>query len=139
MIMASAGWGDPARRKGLPPAASGWLASRVGRRSPSVPSPVATLPPHRLSESQLAALRATGADVDLSDDARIARAAGRSYLDLLALRSGSFAVPDAVVRPTAEQVGAVLRTGVTMVPFGGGTSVVGGVAPLGSPVVALDL
>ena len=137
--MTPAGWGDPARRKGLPPAAADWLASRVGRGAPSTPAPIAELPAHRLSAEQLAALRATGAEVDLSDEARIARAAGRSYLDLLALRSGAFAVPDAVVRPTADQVGAVLRTGVTVVPFGGGTSVVGGVAPLGSSVVALDL
>jgi alkyldihydroxyacetonephosphate synthase len=69
----------------------------------------------------------------------VSRAAGRSYLDLLSLRTGAFPVPDAVVRPTADQVGAVLRAGVSVVPFGGGTSVVGGVAPLGSPVVALDL
>ena len=57
------------------------------------------LPAPRLTPEQLAALRATGAEVDLSDEARVARAAGRSYLDLLALRSGSFDVPDAVVRP----------------------------------------
>jgi alkyldihydroxyacetonephosphate synthase len=138
-VMVHAGWGDPTRRKGLPPSAAEWLASRVGRGMPSTPAPVADLPPHRLSGEQLAALRATGAEVDVSDEARVARAAGRSYLDLLALRSGRFDVPDAVVRPTADQVGAVLRVGVAVVPFGGGTSVVGGVAPLGSPVVALDL
>jgi alkyldihydroxyacetonephosphate synthase len=137
--MVHAGWGDPTRRKGLPSAAVSWLTSRVGRGTPSVPAPLADLPPSRLEAGQLAALRATGADVDLSDAARVSRAAGRSYLDLLSLRSGAFPVPDAVVRPTADQVGAVLRAGVTVVPFGGGTSVVGGVAPLGSPVVALDL
>ncbi len=137
--MTHAGWGDPQRRKGLPPAADSWLEKAVGRGQRSTPAPVADLPPSRLDAAQLRALRDTGADVDLSDEARIAKAAGRSYLDLLSLRSGSFDVPDAVVRPTADQVGAVLRTGVTVVPFGGGTSVVGGVAPLGGPVVALDL
>ncbi|MCU1623841.1 MAG: Alkyldihydroxyacetonephosphate synthase [Frankiales bacterium] len=137
--MVHAGWGDPARRKGLPSGAVSWLTSRVGRGTPSVPAPLADLPPSRLDADQLAALRSTGADVDLSDEARVSRAAGRSYLDLLSLRTGAFPVPDAVVRPTADQVGAVLRAGVSVVPFGGGTSVVGGVAPLGSPVVALDL
>ena len=138
--MVHAGWGDPARRKGLPTAAASWLESQVGRGTPSTPAPVAALPAPRLDAAQLAALRATGADVDLSDEARVSRAAGRSYLDLLALRSGTFAVPDAVVRPgSAAEVAAVLRTGIAVVPFGGGTSVVGGVAPLGSPVVALDL
>src|SRR4051812_18903981 len=137
--MTHAGWGDPTRRKGLPAQAADWLSDRVGRGTPSVPARVPALPAPRLTEAQLAALRGTGAEVDLSDEARVSRAAGRSYLDLLALRSGSFDVPDAVVRPSVDQVGAVLRAGVPVVPFGGGTSVVGGVAPLGSPVVALDL
>jgi len=139
MTMVHAGWGDPSRRKGLPEPVVGWLAHKVGRGAAGEPAPVASVPPSRLTDAQLAALRGTGAEVDLSDEARVARAAGRSYLDLLALRSGTFDVPDAVVRPTADQVGAVLRTGVTVVPFGGGTSVVGGVAPLGETVVALDL
>jgi alkyldihydroxyacetonephosphate synthase len=139
MVMATAGWGDPSRRKGLPSSAVAWLTKAVGEPVPSTPAALAPLPPPRLTEGQLTALRATGAEVDVSDEARVARAAGRSYLDLLALRSGTFDVPDAVVRPTADQVGAVLATGVTVVPFGGGTSVVGGVAPLGGPVVALDL
>jgi len=104
------------------------------------------LPAGRLSADQRAALAATGAAVLLDDEARVRDAAGRSYLDLLALRSGAFDAPDAVVEPTAEQVGAVLAAcashGIAVVPFGGGTSVVGGVAPLrGShdAVIALDL
>jgi alkyldihydroxyacetonephosphate synthase len=137
--MTPVGWGDPARRKGLPPAAASWLARQVGTAGPSAPQAAAPLPPSRLSPEQLAGLRATGAEIDLSDESRIARAAGRSYLDLLSLRSGAFRVPDAVVRPTAEQVAAVLRCGVPLVPFGGGTSVVGGVTPPTTPGVALDL
>jgi alkyldihydroxyacetonephosphate synthase len=104
------------------------------------------LPAGRLSADQRAALAATGAAVLLDDEARVRDAAGRSYLDLLALRSGAFDAPDAVVEPTAEQVGAVLAAcashGIAVVPFGGGTSVVGGVAPLRGPhsaVIALDL
>ena len=146
--MVHAGWGDPGRRTGLPPAALAWLQSRVGSGSPTRPVPLeeVAVPASRLSGAQLEALRATGATVLVDDAARALRAAGRSYLDLLSLRSGTFTAPDAVVLPSATQVGAVLAacaaSGVAVVPFGGGTSVVGGVAPLAGPhpaVVSLDL
>jgi len=147
--MAHAGWGDPSRRTGLSRDAAAWLTSRVGSVRPSTPVPLAevAIPASRLSEPDLAALRATGADILVDDVSRALRAAGRSYLDLLALRSGAFPAPDAVVLPgSAEQVSLVLRAcaalGVAVVPFGGGTSVVGGVSPIAgtfSCVVALDL
>ncbi len=75
-------------------------------------------------------------------------AAGRSYLDLIELRSGRLEhAPDAVVTPGDEaEVGAVLRlcadAACAVVPFGGGTSVVGGVSALrgaNRAVLALDL
>jgi alkyldihydroxyacetonephosphate synthase len=52
--------------------------------------------------------------------------------------------PDLVVRPrTADEVAAVLDwcsdADVAVVPWGGGTSVVGGVTPPGGPAVSLDL
>jgi alkyldihydroxyacetonephosphate synthase len=137
--MVHAGWGDPARRKGLPEGAASWLADRVGTGAPSTVASVAPLPASRLTEDDVAALGA-----DTSSDARVRCAAGRSYQDLLSLRSGAFAVPDGVVAST--DVGAVLRTcaerGIAVVPFGGGTSVVGGVSPLTGEhraVIALDL
>nr|WP_290053161.1 FAD-binding oxidoreductase [Amycolatopsis sp. MEP2-6] len=91
-----------------------------------------------------------GAENVLVDDAaRLARATGLSYLDLLRRRSAAveFPVPDAVVLPAdAEEVQAVLdacvRHDIGVVPFGGGTSVVGGVAALRgekASVIALDL
>ena len=67
---------------------------------------------------------------------RIRRAAGRGYPDLVRLRSGRLDdAPDAVVLPgSAAEVKRVLeicaREGIAVVPFGGGTSVVGGVEPL---------
>lgn len=146
--MVHAGWGDPARRTGLPPEARTWLARRLGPATPGepVPLPEVTLHPSRLDPAQRAALEATGAEVLADQETRARDAAGRSYLDLLALRSGTFEAPDAVVQPTADQVGAVLQAcaaeGIAVVPFGGGTSVVGGVSPLRgdhSAVVALDL
>ncbi|HEY3469821.1 MAG TPA: FAD-binding oxidoreductase [Amycolatopsis sp.] len=91
-----------------------------------------------------------GAENVLVDDAaRLARATGLSYLDLLRRRSptADFPVPDAVVLPAGpDEVQAVLeacvRHDVGVVPFGGGTSVVGGVAALRggkTAVIALDL
>ena len=68
------------------------------------------------------------------DEIRVLRTRGKSYLDLLAQRAGDFAsAPDAVVAPAdAAGVAAVLHAcaeeGVAVVPFGGGTSVVGGLA-----------
>jgi alkyldihydroxyacetonephosphate synthase len=79
---------------------------------------------------------------------RIAHAAGRGYADLVRLRSGELeGAPDAVVLPSShEQVRALLELcadrSIAVVPFGGGTSVVGGVAPLRGQhdaVLALDM
>ncbi len=91
--------------------------------------------------------RGTIATVD-SHEHRLRRAAGKSYPDLIRMRSGAVgAAPDAIFLPTsAEQVAVVLRAcaneGVAVVPFGGGTSVVGGVTPLAGDcerVISLDL
>lgn len=79
---------------------------------------------------------------------RIRHANGQNYLDLLALRNGSLEhAPDAVIVPESEaRIAAILEAcsaaGVAVVPFGGGSSVVGGVTPLrGSHdhVISLDL
>jgi alkyldihydroxyacetonephosphate synthase len=84
------------------------------------------------------------AEVRDDREARVLRCRGKSYLDLLAQRAGDcVAAPDAVVAPgDVAQVAAVLRecadAGVAVVPFGGGTSVVGGLSGE-SPFVSLDL
>jgi alkyldihydroxyacetonephosphate synthase len=79
---------------------------------------------------------------------RVRHAAGRGYPDLVRLRSGRLErAPDAVVLPAErDQVARVLeacvREGVAVVPFGGGTSVVGGVEPLANGferLISLDL
>lgn len=86
--------------------------------------------------------------VRLDAEPRAAHANGMSYLDLLRRRTGQApAAPDAVVLPAdTGEVAAVLRAcvqhDVAVVPFGGGTSVVGGVMPERGPcaaVIALDL
>jgi len=144
------GWGDPERRTGLPPHAAGFLREELGATAPTLPAGPPALTPSALPAAAAAALgEAVGPEhLLVDDDARLLRAAGRSYLDLLRLRgSGLVDAPDAVVLPgTAAEVAAVLRAcvdaGVAVVPFGGGTSVVGGVTPLRgrfAAVVALDL
>jgi len=108
------------------------------------------LPSAQLPEGARAELQALLGDDAVRDDhaERVKHAAGRGYPDLVRLRAGELAeAPDAVLYPgRPEQVGALLQVcakrSIAVVPFGGGTSVVGGVAPLSADhaaVVALDL
>ena len=147
------GWGDPAHPPALPAHALDFLRASVGIAPESRP-PVALervhLAPTRLTESLLDELRALlGAEHVREDRAdRIVHAAGKGYPDLVRLRAGEpEGAPDAVVYPGAhEQLRALLglcaRSSLAVVPFGGGTSVVGGVAPLRGEhraVIALDM
>jgi alkyldihydroxyacetonephosphate synthase len=78
---------------------------------------------------------------------RLTHARGQAYRDITRNLAGDIGpVPDAVARPRTEQdVIKVLDhcgdNGIVVIPFGGGTSVVGGVEPRGieGPVVTLDL
>jgi alkyldihydroxyacetonephosphate synthase len=104
------------------------------------PVPLATiqLPEPRLSPADLERLASALGQTGLSQDRheRVLHAAGRSYRDLLALRSGDLRhVPDAVAYPETEEevvrlLAAAAELDVAVVPFGGGSSVVGGVEPL---------
>ncbi|CAM2799715.1 FAD-binding oxidoreductase [Saccharomonospora xinjiangensis] len=136
----------------LPPHAVSWLTRRIGPLSPSVPAaePAFTVPPSALPTAAHAALaEVVGSDHVLDGESeRLGRAGGLSYLDLLRRRHpGDLAVPDAVVVPgDPDEVQRVVDVcsahDIAVVPFGGGTSVVGGVAALrgGKPaVIALDL
>lgn len=148
-----AGWGDPAHAVELPDAVTALLEQALGvrrpQRAPARPGDI-ELPPPALSPRILDALTAAvGADhVHTDRDARLRHTRGRSTPDLLKLRAGDATdAPDAVVLPGGhEEVLAVLRActehRVAVVPFGGGTSVVGGLAPRRAGfagVVALDL
>ena len=67
------------------------------------------------------------------DDDRLAHAYGRSYRDLVRIRSGSVdSAPDLVVYPETHEdvvtvVDACQKQGAALMPFGGGTNVVGAV------------
>ena len=78
-----------------------------------------------------------GAGHFVSDDVgRLLRAGGKSTLDLLRRRDdGVQDAPDAVLLPGGEDdVAAILKyctqQSIAVVPFGGGTSVVGGLDPI---------
>ena len=85
--------------------------------------------------------------LDTDPEARVRHARGQSLPDLLDLRFGRLdAVPDAVARPAhRSEVRAILdlarATGTRLIPYGGGTSVVGGVnaRPSPDPLVTVDL
>jgi alkyldihydroxyacetonephosphate synthase len=148
------GWGEPGAGPALPDHAAAVLREWLGVSGAVVSSPVALADVRMRAPVVPAALRpelerAVGAEHVSEERAiRVLRAAGKSYLDLLALRAGACEdAPDVVVAPSDHaQVEAVLGAcagaGAAVIPFGGGTSVVGGVAPLrGSfeTAVSLDL
>ena len=147
------GWQRADERVELPAAVRTLLVEGLGfaeRPSPPVDLAQIRLPPSRLPERAQADLAAAvGARHVLVDqETRVRHCRGRSTADLLALRSGTGDdAPDAVVTPAGhDEVAAVLaacaRHRVAVVPFGGGTSVVGGLAPARAgfaAVVALDV
>ncbi len=142
-------WGDPAAAAPLPAAARGLVELAFGlEERPPVTHPAVPAP--AIGTDLLDGLRAlVGAGHVLTDDAtRRLRTRGKSTPDLLRARSGDLAdAPDAVVRPDGpDQVAAVLAYAVehhlAVVPFGGGTSVTGGLAARRegyAGVVSLDL
>jgi alkyldihydroxyacetonephosphate synthase len=147
------GWGDPGHPAGLSPQSLAFLARSVGiveTPRPPVALGAVELPPCALDEDALAELRSVAGAQDVRTDRleRVLHAAGRGYPDLVRLRSGELeGAPDAVVHPgSREQLRALLEhcasSSIAVVPFGGGTSVVGGVAPLRGDhgaVIALDM
>jgi alkyldihydroxyacetonephosphate synthase len=147
------GWGDPAQPPALPPHALGFLRESVGiaeQPRPPVALERVRLEPSSISPALLGELRTIlGADGVLDTPGeRVLHAAGKGYPDLVRQRAGEpEGAPDAVLYPSDhDQLRAVLelcaRASLAVVPFGGGTSVVGGVAPLRGEhggVLALDM
>jgi alkyldihydroxyacetonephosphate synthase len=132
-------WGAAVPSHDLDPRAAAYVAEVLG---PPVPSPAVALSqvepgPCRLDPAALAALAGAVGEghVHMDRESRLAHAGGLSYVDLLERRSATRPeVPDVVVSPGShEDVVGVLAAaeagGFAVVPFGGGTSVVGGVRP----------
>lgn len=136
------GWGNINTTYPLPPSAAAYLANRVGQGT-SYPDAVresvlAAVPPSRLPEHPLITADPAG---------RLDHARGQSLPDWVALRSGRIGTfPDGVAYPTsAEEVSTLLQfarqTDTKLIPYGGGSSVVGHINPQPGdrPVLTLDL
>lgn len=146
-------WGDPTAAHPLSAGIRALLKQALGLEditAAELDAEQVTLRPSALSELDRAALAAiVGTDYcRVTDHDRLLRAGGKSTLDLLRRKdSGVQDAPDAVLLPGDEDaVEQVLRYcsahGIAVVPFGGGTSVVGGLDPLRgefAAVVSLDL
>jgi alkyldihydroxyacetonephosphate synthase len=151
--MAWDAWGDPAQRAALSAAQLGLVHDLLHVSAADVDAVAyaeVRLRPSRLSAADRDALAAIvgGEHVSTADADRLPRAGGKSTLDLLRRKSrGAQDAPDAVVLPgTDAEVAALLtaceRRRIAVVPFGGGTSVVGGLDPRSdslAAVISLDL
>jgi alkyldihydroxyacetonephosphate synthase len=148
-----AGWGAAGEERPLSDAQLALVRQALGVERDG-PPPLALdaieLPPSRLPDAARAALQAAVGAEHVRDDheSRVIHAAGKSTPDLLRWRAAAtHDAPDAIVLPGAhDEVVAVLRAcaehGVAVVPFGGGTSVVGGLEPLRgrfAALISLDL
>jgi alkyldihydroxyacetonephosphate synthase len=135
-------WGFEGEEYPPAPQMLAWLERRIGAPSPYLvldltkfvaprPQPLPELPGEQSSNA-----------LD-----RLTHARGQGLTDLLRLRSGTVPVlPDTVAHPQNDaEVESILRScaaaGVRVVPWGGGTSVTGGVniIPSAAPIVSLDL
>ncbi|BBZ59915.1 FAD-binding oxidoreductase [Mycolicibacterium monacense] len=145
-------WGDPDAAKPLSDGIRALLEQALGVTEGAAPPALedVTVRPSALPDADRDALGdIVGAPYCLVDDAgRLLHAGGKSTLDLLRRRDrGEQEAPDAVLLPADEdQIAAILEycgaQRIAVVPFGGGTSVVGGLDPIRgdfTAVVSLDL
>ena len=142
-------WGDPAAATSLPESARGLIELAFGITEQ--PMAAGSTPPAPvIGAAALAALEGVvGVEHVLVDDAtRALRTRGKSTTDLLKARSGDLSdAPDVVVRPADQaEIEALLAVAAShrlaVVPFGGGTSVTGGLVAARAAyaaVVSLDL
>lgn len=132
------GWGDDGVSVELPAVALRRLERLVGPgtapRDAELADVVAAVPPGRLPAHP---------GVDPDPESRVRQSRGQSLPDWVALRSGRLgALADGVARPRDDrEVRAMLRyaadVGAAVVPYGGGTGVVGGLGPFDPDVPTL--
>src|SRR5690606_21586068 len=136
------GWGDEATEVELPAHGEAFLADLVGPgqrlADASLEAVLARVPASRLPPHPL---------ISVDAEVRVRHARGQSLPDWLAMRSGDFGqFPDGVACPeSAEQIRDLLawaqQHDVTLIPYGGGTSVAGHINPQAGqrPVLTLSL
>lgn len=140
------GWGDEHIDHHLPANAAGFLADAIGPPQTRATLPlvvaVAAVPPDRLPVSL------SGHPLlDVGNETRLRHARGQSLPDWVALRYGGIdRYPDATACPADEEQVAQLialaaQNGIRLIPYGGGTSVVGHINPLpgDEPVLTMDM
>ncbi|MEV4266939.1 FAD-binding oxidoreductase [Kribbella sp. NPDC049584] len=121
-------------------------AEAPGAEAPGASAPAGAADRPELTGAQLAFLASVvGSDHVASDlDSRWAHTRGYSTTDLLRFRAGDASdMPDAVVYPASHEEVVALLAGcaehdLAVVPYSGGTSVVGGLAPTGR-FITVDL
>jgi alkyldihydroxyacetonephosphate synthase len=136
------GWGEEKIDFPLPEEARLFLAERLGPASP-LPDALfedvlSAVPESRLPEHPL---------VNKTAEERLLHARGQSFPDWLALRSGNLKTfPDGIAHPSGtDQVRALLNFAsdchAAVIPYGGGTSVVGHINPqkAAHPVLSVDM
>ena len=136
------GWGTEGTPYPLPASAGRYLQGIVGKgeaaRDARLEDVLEQVPASRLPAHPLVSTEAAD---------RLRHARGQSMPDWVALRSGRIGVyPDGVAYPgSPEEVRALLayarQTGARLIPYGGGSSVVGHINPLpgDQPVLTVDL
>ncbi|HSH03787.1 MAG TPA: FAD-binding oxidoreductase [Anaerolineae bacterium] len=136
------GWGNTHIDAPLPSLADQFLADRIGPSSPpddaSFDDVLTTIPSSRLPSHPL---------ITTDPAERLRHARGQSLPDWIALRSGTIpAFPDGVAYPiSADQVKSLIQfaadTDTQLIPYGGGTSVVGHINAIAdsAPVLTVDL
>jgi len=136
------GWGDDQFTMALPDNGRDFLAQRIGTANrladATLAAVCAKVPASRLPAHPL---------ISVAAEDRVRHARGQSLPDWLAMRSGDFGVfPDGVAWPEdSNQVAELMRYcdqhDLVLIPYGGGTSVVGHINPQASsrPVLTLDL
>ena len=152
------GWGTLDQNyslKGRPafwPMLQKWLElpdEAIEHQTPPVSFEEITLRPSRLDDPVLSSLRKLLGEeaVRTEKRTRVEHAYGKSYRDLIRIRAGHIPnPPDSVVCPAdLGQVASLLAWAadrdVAVIPFGGGSSVLGGVEPAPGdwPTITLDL
>ncbi|MCK5634318.1 MAG: FAD-dependent oxidoreductase, partial [Anaerolineales bacterium] len=134
------GWGETKRTYHLPLAARTYLEGLLGAgaRIPDADfqTSITAVPPSRLPDHPL---------ISTDVEARLLHARGQSLPDWIALRSGNIETyPDGVATPqTSDEIGELLgfaqEIGCALIPYGGGTSVVGHINPLPGDIPSLTV
>ncbi|WP_076412082.1 FAD-binding oxidoreductase [Shewanella sp. UCD-KL12] len=134
------GWGDKDKSLALSDDGAAFITQVLGRPKPlkvaSLAEVLATVPESRLEQSAL---------YSIDKEVRLRHARGQSLPDWLAMKSGQFNLfPDAVAFPkSAEDVRTLMmqakQAGWQLIPYGGGTSVVGHITPISTEQIVVTI